>query len=74
MKVIFSNGKEGTLSKDESKNLYLENRWTKEEWQDLENEMNRLDVIKFEDPLPLELGLKASLVTIEYVRNQIAVH
>lgn len=74
MKVVFSDGSKGTLQAEESKNLYLENRRTKEQWQDLENEMKKLDVIKFEDPLLLELGLKGDLITIEYVRNQIAVH
>lgn len=72
MKVIFSNGKEGTLFDDIATNLYVEDRHTKEAWKELEEEMNRLDVIRFEDPSLRQFG--AEMVSIEYVRNQIAAH
>ncbi len=72
MKVVYANGKEGTLPAKESKNLYIQNRFTKEAWQELENEMNRLRIIKFVDPLLSRLG--ARWVCIEYVRAQIAAH
>lgn len=72
MKVVYSNGTEGTLSAEQSKNLYVQSRYTKEAWEDLENEMNRLDIIKFEDPFLCALG--AEMVSIEYVRNQVAAH
>lgn len=72
MKVIFSNGKEGTLFDDIATNLHIEDRHTKEAWEELEAEMKRLDVIRFEDPLLQQIG--AEMVSIEYVRNQIAAH
>lgn len=72
MKVVYSNGTEGTLSAEESKNLYIQNRFTKEAWQELESEMNCLGIIKFVDPFLSTLG--ADMVCIEYVRNQIAAH
>ncbi len=72
MKVVYSNGTEGTLSAEQSKKLYIQNRFTKEAWEELENEMNRLDIIKFDDPFLSTLG--AEMVSIEYVRNQVAAH
>lgn len=72
MKVVYSNGTEGTLSAKQSKNLYIQNRFTKQAWQELESEMNRLDIIKFDDPFLSTLG--AEMVCIEYVRNQVAAH
>lgn len=72
MKVVFSNGRKGTLPSNVSKNLYVQNRFTKEAWQELENEMIKLDIIKFADPFLSSLG--ADLISIEYVRNQIAAH
>lgn len=72
MKVVYSNGTEGTLSAEHSKKLYIQNRFTKEAWEELENEMNRLDIIKFDDPFLSTLG--AEMVSIEYVRNQVAAH
>ena len=72
MKVVYSNGNEGTLSAKDSEKLYIQNRFTLESWQELESEMIRLDIIKFEDPFLSTLG--ADLVSIEYVRNQIAAH
>ena len=72
MKVVYSNGTEGTLSAEQSKNLYIQDRFTKEAWEELENEMNRLDIIQFDDPLLSQLG--ADMVYIEYVRNQVAAH
>ena len=72
MKVVYSNGTEGTLSAEQSKNLYIQGRFTKEAWEELENEMNRLDIIQFDDPLLNQLG--ADMVHIEYVRNQVAAH
>ena len=72
MKVVYSNGSEGTLSAKDSEKLYIQNRFTLESWQELESEMIRLDIIKFEDPFLSTLG--ADLVSIEYVRNQIAAH
>ena len=72
MKVIYSNGTKGNLSAEESKNLYIQHRFTKKAWEELESEMNRLDIIKFDDPLVHKLG--GDLVCIEYVKNQIAAH
>ena len=72
MNVVFSNGNKGTLSEENSKKLYLQNRFTLESWQELENEMTRLDIIKFEDPFASMLG--ADLIPIEYVRNQVDAH
>lgn len=72
MKVVFSNGREGRLPKRMSKKLYVQNRFTKESWQELEDEMIKLDIIKFEDPFLRTL--KADLICIEYVRNQIAAY
>lgn len=72
MKVVYSNGSEENLSAKASSKLYIQNRSTLESWQELENEMSRLDIIKFEDPFLSTLG--AELVSIEYVRNQIAAH
>ena len=72
MKVIFSNGKEGTLSADVSANLSVDGRHTKEAWKELETEMEKLNVIRFEDPLLQLVG--AEMVSIEYVRNQVAAH
>ena len=72
MKVVYSNGKKGTLSAEQSKNLYIQNKFTKEAWEELENEMNRLDIIKFDDPFLSTLG--ADMVSIEYVRNQISAY
>ena len=72
MKVVYSNGSEGTLSAKDSEKLYIQNRFTLESWQELESEMIRLDIIKFEDPFLSTLG--ADLVSIEYVRNQVAAH
>ena len=56
MKVVYSNGSEGTLSAEQSKNLYIQNRFTKEAWEELENEMNRLDIIRFDDSFLSTLG------------------
>lgn len=72
MKVIYSNGTEGTLSAEQSKKLYIQGRFTKEAWKELENEMNRLDIIKFDDPFARKLG--AEMISIEYVKNQVAAH
>ncbi len=72
MKVVYSNGSEGTLSAKDSEKLYLQDRFTLESWQELESEMVRLGIIKFEDPFLSTLG--ADLVSIEYVRNQVAAH
>ena len=72
MKVVFSNGKEGTLSDYASANLFVEDRHTKEAWKELEEEMEKLGIIRFEDPLLRIVG--AEMVSIEYVRNQIVTH
>lgn len=72
MKVIYSDGTKGELSEENSKNLYIQNRFTLEDWQTLKNEMDKLGIIKFEDPFLSKLG--ADLVSIEYVKNQIAAH
>lgn len=72
MKVVYSNGTEGTLSSEQSKKLYIQNRFTKGAWTELENEMNRLDIIKFDDPLLSKYG--AEMVSIEYVRIQVETH
>ena len=72
MKVVFSNGNQGNISDKDSKNLSIQNRFTKEEWQNLEDEMTKLDIIKFEDPFVKQLG--GDLVSIKYVRNQIKSH
>ena len=72
MKVIYSNGNEGFLSVEQSRNLYIRNRFTKIAWEKLEIEMNRLDIINFEDPFLYQLC--GEMVSIEYVRNQNAAH
>ena len=72
MKVVYSNGTEGFLSAEESKELHITNRYSKESWQELEDEMNRLDIIEFEDPLVSLLS--GTLVHISYIQNQIAAH
>ena len=72
MKVVYSNGSKGTLSAKDSAKLYIQNRFTLESWQELESEMVRLDIIKFEDPFLSTLG--SDFVSIEYVRNQILAH
>lgn len=72
MKVVYSNGSEGTLSEKDSEKLYIQNRFTLEAWQELESEMIRLGVIQFEDPLLSTFG--SGSISIEYVRNQIATH
>ena len=72
MEVVFSNRRKGALHDNVSKNLYVQNRFTKEAWQELEDEMIKLDIIKFADPLLSTLG--ADLISIKYVRNQIAAH
>lgn len=72
MKVVYANGTEGTLSAEQSKKLYIQGRFTKEAWEELESEMNRLDILKFDDPFLSTLG--AEMVSIEYVRNQVAAH
>ena len=72
MKVVYSDGSEGTLSAKDSEKLYIQNRFTLESWQELESEMTRLGIIKFEDPFLRTL--RADLVSIEYVRNQVAAH
>lgn len=72
MKVVYLDGSEGTLPTQDSEKLYIKNRFTLEAWQELESEMTRLNIIKFEDPFLSTLG--ADLVSIEYVRNQVSVH
>lgn len=70
MKVVYSNGSEGTLSAKDSEKLYIQGRFSLESWQELESEMNRLGIIKFEDSLLSEIG--GDLVSIEHVRDQVA--
>ena len=65
MKVVYSDGSEGTLSAKDSENLYVQNRFTLESWKALEHEMVQLDIIKFEDPFLSTLG--ADLVSIDEV-------
>ena len=67
MEVVYSDGTKGTLSAEQSKDLYLRNRWCKKEFEKLEEEMNRLNIIKFYDSY-----LKTN-VSIEYVRGQVFV-
>lgn len=82
MKVIFTDGTFGDLSKGESKNLYIKNRFTLEAWQDLKNEMDQLAIITYEDPYLVEINIMLqkvnsgcdTFVSIEYVRNQITAH
>ena len=71
MKVVFTDGTEGFLAQEDSKNLYISNRFTKEAWQELEAEMLRLSIIRFADPFLSKMGGK--LVSLEYVRTQISV-
>mgnify|MGYP004510175697 FL=1 len=72
MKVIYKDGSEGVLSAEASEKLHLQGRFTLEAWQELEQEMTRLGIIKFEDPLLKMWG--AGYASIEYVRNQVAAH
>ncbi len=71
MKVVYANGTEGILSEEDSKNLYISNRFTKESWQELEAEMLRLSIVKFADPFLSQVG--GQLVSLEYVRTQISI-
>ena len=73
MKVVFSNGTEGRLSAEQSKKLYIQHRFTKESWEELENEMNRLNIVKFDDPFGRSVGAR-NMVSIEYVKLQIEAH
>ena len=72
VKVVFLNGKKGNLSNKEAEKLYVANRFTLREWKELEEEMVRLGVSKFEDPM-LKM-FSADMVYIKYVRNQIKAH
>ena len=72
MKVVYSDGTEGNLSLDQCRNLYIKDRFTKKDWEALEFEMNRLNIIKFDDPFLRTFGAK--MVSIEYVKEQIAIH
>lgn len=72
MKVVYSNGQEGILNEEESAKLYTRGRHTKESWQELKDEMNRLRIIKFEDWWYTST-LGAGLIPIDYVNAMIAV-
>ena len=72
MKVVFSNGKVGELSDEQSKGLYVAGRFTKEDWKELEQTMNRLDITQFDDPLLSGFG--AGMISIHYVQNQVRAH
>lgn len=65
-------GKDGVLSDEQSTGLHVQGRHTRQEWQDLEDEMKKLNIIEFEDPFLKQFG--ADLIHIEYVRNQIDAH
>ena len=72
MRVVFSNGKEGNLSDEQSQGLYIAGRTTKAAWEELEQTMNDLDVTQFDDPLLSGLG--TGMISINYVRNQVRAH
>lgn len=72
MKVIFTDGTEGTLSEEESRGLYVKGRFTLKEWQELKNQMNEQAIISFEDPFLKKFT--NDLIDIEYVNNQINAH
>lgn len=82
MKVIFTDGIKGEISKEASKNLYIQTRFSLEEWQALKAEMDRLNIISYEDPFLVETNRRLqnlqsgcdTFVCIEYVENQIAAH
>lgn len=70
MKVVYSNGKSGNLENEESKELYVRGRLSKESWQKLLASMKKLDIVKFEDEMLKEYGI--DMVSIEYVKNQVS--
>lgn len=72
MQVVYADGTEGILSEEDSANLFIQNRFTKEAWMELESEMRKLNIVKFEDPFASKLG--ADLICIEYVMNHVAAY
>lgn len=47
MKVVYMSGKDGVLSDEQSTGLHVQGRHTRQEWQDLEDEMKKLNIIEF---------------------------
>ena len=68
MKVIYENGELGEILET----LSIESRYSKASWKELEKRMKDLGIVKFADPLTEGLG--AEMISIEYVRNQVAAH
>ena len=66
MKVVYSTGQEGVLTEEKAAKLYIRGRHTKESWQELKAEMDRLGIIKFEDWWYTQI-LCGGLVPIDYV-------
>lgn len=65
MKVIFEDGTIKKLSKHLSKNLSIYGRFDNEDFKVLLNEMKRLKIAKFQDPILCKNNF--SMVSIEYV-------
>ena len=72
MKVRYNDGREENLTGENSEKLYIKNRFSKKEWKELEDEMVRLGILGFEEPLFTRLSLQ--LVSLDYVRDQVKCH
>lgn len=70
MKVVYADGTVGTITPEEGKNLYIHNRFTKSAWEELEAEMNKLNIVKFDEPNLSKVGFE--MISLEFVRNKIA--
>ncbi len=72
MKVVFSDGSIGELCADEERKLFVERSFSKEEWQNLREQMRKLNVFAFEDQKSQELGIEDVWITEMYVGGQTA--
>lgn len=69
MKVVYADGREGELNQEDSRNLNLVKRHSREDWEELKNEMDRLGIIKYEDAFMVELGI--DMISIDFIKSQI---
>lgn len=76
MNVVFTNGNKGIITEEASKKLFIQGRFSKESWCELQEEMKRLGIEKFQDPFLSQLGVEypADFVSLEYVHNRIAAY
>ena len=70
MKVVYADGTVGKITQEEGKNLYIHNRFTKSAWKELEDEMIRLNIVKFDEPNLSKVGFE--MISLEFVRDKIA--